>query len=81
MVLVTLFSIRCSLATMRTHGFAQRRLAFSAPILAVEVNEYGSVGNCQLGLENEDVVLCAILRKFVDQRLVEARVNAVIMQE
>ena len=52
---------------VRTHGFPQRSLVFAAPILAVEVDEYGSVGNCQLSLENEDVILRAILCKFVDQ--------------
>ena len=55
------------LRTPRTHRGAQIALVFGTPILTIEVDEYRSVGNGELGFEDEDMVLCAVLGDFVDE--------------
>jgi hypothetical protein len=55
------------LRTPRTHRGAQIALVFGTPILTIEVDEDRSVGNGELGLENEDTVLCAVVCDFVDE--------------
>jgi len=63
---------------LRAHSGAKIALVFGTPILTVEVDEDGSIGNGELSFEDEDMVLCSIVCDFMGDGCITARLTPLL---